>query len=394
MQRIGFLHTSLRRGKVFQAKKKSDDDSDPPVKKPIKRSKLVSSSSPSPKSEPKLSKTKATLNIPTTEDVFPDIDKGDDSIDSEEIDMDVLRSLLAKVTATKAMLPPPGVATPLIPSKAKMASPKRGRPSTKLIVPELDSEQSDVSNIISEEELQEALREMESSEDFNFNLDMDDFLDEDAQIDLESDLDVPDSENFLRAVSSEDPLVGLRVPKADKLGVSTKIDGKVGIDDLDDDELDTEEEEELPDEDDDYLAALDRRRDLLGDDEDLLLDDVIGSKQLAALEVDEEEEDEVRKPMLLFIVPILNLLLNQDEDEDDVDVDDEASTEWSKKRRPTKLSKPEPGSGRKSFNDEKGSAKGKRAAEPDALIVDGVELKGEVGSCFSLNQSVQSPLTQ
>ena len=391
MQRIGFLHTSLRRGKVFQAKKKSDDDSDPPAKKPIKRSKLASSSSPSTKSVPKLSKTKATLNVPTTEDVFPDIDKGDDSIDSEETDMDVLRSILEKVNA---ILSPPGVATPLIPSKAKMASPKRGRPSTKLIVPELDSEQSDVSNIISEEELQEALREMESSEDFNFNLDMDDFLDEDAQIDLESDLDVPDSENFLRAVSPEDPLVGLRVPKADKLGVSTKIDGKVGIDDLDDDELDTEEEEELPDEDDDYLAALDRRRDLLGDDEDLLLDDVIGSKQLAALEVDEEEEDEVRKPMLLFIVPILNLLLNQDEDEDDVDVDDEASTEWSKKRRSTKLSKPEPGSGRKSFNDEKGSAKGKRAAEPDALIVDGVELKGEVGSCSSLNQAVLSPLTQ
>ena len=30
------MHTSLRRGTLSQAKKKSDDDSDPPAKKPVK----------------------------------------------------------------------------------------------------------------------------------------------------------------------------------------------------------------------------------------------------------------------------------------------------------------------------------------------------------------------
>lgn len=296
---------------MLHAKKKSENDSDdPPAKKPVKRSKISPSSSTSsspPKAPQKLPKEKATLSEPVGE-VFPGIDAMSDvvsSIDSEEIDMDELRSILEKVNAVKAAadlkqtLPASGSAKAgvPIPSKSKMSSPKRGRPSTKFFTPEIDPDQSDVSNIISEEELQEALREMESSEDFNFNLDMDDFLDEDAQMDLESDLDAPDGEDFLRTVSSVDPLAGLRVPKADKLGVSAKIDGKVGIEDLDEDDLEPEEEEELVDEDDDYLAALDRRRDLLVDDEDLLLDDVIGSKQLAALEVDEDDEDEVVKPL-------------------------------------------------------------------------------------------------
>lgn len=297
---------------ITYAKKKSENDSDdPPDKKSVKRSKITSSSSTPEKAPQKLSKSKTTPSEPIA-----------NSIDSEEIDMDELRSILDKVTAVKAgadlkQTPPvsgPTKAGVPVPSRSKMTAPKRGRPSTKFFTPEIDSEQSDVSNIISEEELQEALRVMESSEDFNFNLDMDDFLDEDAQLDLEGDLDVPDSEDFLRTVSSNsnDPLAGLRVPKADKMGVSTKIDGKVGIDDLDDDDLDHEEEEELADEDDDYLAALDRRRDLLVDDEDLLLDDVIGSKQLAVLEVDEDddedEEEEVKArslpaPILYFACP-------------------------------------------------------------------------------------------
>lgn len=67
-----------------------------------------------------------------------------------------------------------------------------------------------------------------------------------------------------------------------------------------------------------------------------------------------------------------------------------APTKWDKKRRQTKISKSDaaplaeanPRSSRSAadFSGEKRTAKGKRATESDALIVDGVELKGEVRS--------------
>lgn len=119
----------------------------------------------------------------------------EDDVDFNEMErilgeMDQLRSVSSPIDLLQQ---PPGSST-----KMKLSGPKRGRPSTKSSTSGLkDStpENMQIVGLISEEELQSALQEMQSSDDFN----LDDFLDDDAQLelDLPDDLDFSEDDDFL-----------------------------------------------------------------------------------------------------------------------------------------------------------------------------------------------------
>ena len=282
----------------------------------------------------------------------------DGSDDSEDIDMNELRRILDQVATSRSSGSAKGSPTPF----TNGSPPKRGRPATKAAKPKSTTEGPKMDNLINEQELQKALRELESSEDFNFNVDLDDLLDEDAQMGLDLDLDMPD-DDYLRAASEADPS-GLSLPPSKRgsngngAGASASSISS-NLDDEDDLDLDEDEEEEDLDE-DEYLSAIDRRGGLLDvemDEEDLLLDDVIGSSQLPALDDDDDDDDE-----------------EDDSDEEDL----QGAKGWAEKSRPAAIVKskstssltaaPRKNKKKLSLDDEDGAK--------DPRLMDG---KGEVG---------------
>ena len=184
--------------------KADSGDSESPKKK-RKASKEGSTKKNISKAE-KLKISMESSNIPKSDQVDTndklDIETG--LFDFDDVDLIEMERILGEMNSVSSPIDllqqPPGSST-----KMKLSGPRRGRPSTKSTASSFkESSPPDdlrISSSISEEELQNALQEMQSSDDFN----LDDFLDDDAQLGLSlpEDLDFIDDEDFLETEDSE-----------------------------------------------------------------------------------------------------------------------------------------------------------------------------------------------